>query len=190
MTDSPIVDSCDLRISETRVTLNGTPIHVAAPVATFHSLLGEPTRVIPAGPPAPFGHRNNHIHFYDHLGLTLNEHHDTYQIQAVTAVLNTVDAIHPTTQPFSGTLQIGGVNLAAGDAESDLEGTTIRFLSYLPGEWAADVLSAPTEGHRIHVSIATKGRKLPSGRRSRRREILSVSLSLEHDPWDTTHRPP
>jgi hypothetical protein len=36
--DTPIVDSCDLYIAATRVTINGTPIHVAGPVATFYSL--------------------------------------------------------------------------------------------------------------------------------------------------------
>ncbi len=44
-------------------------------------MLGQPQRVAPAGPPAPVGHRNNHVHFYDHLGITLSEHHYTYQIQ-------------------------------------------------------------------------------------------------------------
>lgn len=145
--------------------------------------------IAPAGPPAPVGDRNNHIQYYDHLDITLNEHHYTFQVQAITVVLNTIDAIHPTTSPFSGTLRIGGVNVAAGDTESDLEGMAIQFLSHLPGNWSADVQSAPMDGHRIHVSIDTKGRRLPSGRRSRIREILSVSLSLEHDPWDTTHRP-
>ena len=189
MMETPIVESCDLCIAATRVTINGTPIHVAGSVASFYSLLGQPQRVVPTGPPAPVGHRNNHVHYYDHLGITLSEHHYTYQIQAITAVLNTTDAIHPTGSPFSGALQIGGVHVAAGDTESDLKGSAIRFLSRLPGSWSADVQSAPTDGHRIHVSIDTKARKLPSGRRSKIREIISVQLSLEHDPWDTTQRP-
>ncbi len=189
MTEYPTIDSCDLCVTATSVTIGQTPIHAAGPVGTFHSLLGEPTRIIPAGPPAPFGHRNNHIHFYDHLGLRLNEHHYTHQIQAVTAVLNTVDSIHPTRLPFSGTLQVGGVNIGEGEVETKLAESAIPFVSRLPGIWAADVTSAPTEGHRIHISVDTKGRMLPSGRRSRKREILSVELSLHHDPWDTSHKP-
>jgi hypothetical protein len=181
--------ACDVCITITGVTMNRRALHVAQPVATFHSLLGEPTRILPAGPPAPFSHRNNHIHYYDHLGVTLNEHHYTYQIQCVRFILNTADAIHPTSEPFSGNLLLGGVRLRAGDAESELKGTTIPLSSRLAGVWSGDVLSGPAHGHRINITIDTMGRKLPSGKRSKKRLITTVSLSLEHDPWDMTHRP-
>jgi hypothetical protein len=181
--------ACDVCITITGVTMNRRALHVAQPVATFHSLLGEPTRILPAGPPAPFSHRNNHIHYYDHLGVTLIEHHYTYQIQCVRFILNTADAIHPTSEPFSGNLLLGGVRLRAGDAESELMGTTIPLSSRLAGVWSGDVLSGPAHGHRINITIDTMGRKLPSGKRSKKRLITTVSLSLEHDPWDMTHRP-
>ena len=52
MTVRPKIDSCDLRIVVDGVSINGTPLDVAGSVAAFHTLLGEPTRIVPAGPPA------------------------------------------------------------------------------------------------------------------------------------------
>ena len=175
-------------IAPNGVTIDGSALHRAGPVAAFHSLFGQPSHVVPVGPPSPAGHRNNRVHYYDDLGITLNEHHYTFQIQEISAVLST-EAIHATTSPFAGVLEIGGVRIAAGAFESDLKGTTLRFVSYLPGVWAADVLSAPTDGCVINVSFESQGGKLPSGGRTKKRAILRVSLSLEHDPWDTTYRP-
>ncbi len=70
-----------------RFTLNGRSFCDAEPAKVFHELLGHPDRLEEAGQPAPFGHRNNQIHFYDDLGMYLNEHHYTILIQGVTFVL-------------------------------------------------------------------------------------------------------
>ncbi|MHB8900793.1 MAG: DUF7738 domain-containing protein [Thermoguttaceae bacterium] len=87
--------SCDVQITATGTMINGTPIHGAEPIAWFHALLGEPTRIIPAGPPAPVDHRDNHIHYYDRFGITLNEHHYTWcgEYSALTSVLHTTHGI-------------------------------------------------------------------------------------------------
>ncbi len=181
------VNSPAIIIEPSSVTVNGTSLTKGGPVAEFHSLLGEPNRI--EGKPAPVGHRSNQIHFYDELGLLLNEHHYTYQIGAITLILNVAEAICPTTNAFHGELVIGGVNVRAGDVERDLAGTTIPFHSVLAGSWSAEVLSAQKDGRPIRIYIDTKGAKLPSGRRSKRREIISVAICLEQDPWDTTCRP-
>ncbi len=177
MTDGHNVNSCDVSIDTFGATVNGSHVQAAEPVATFYSLLGDPTRVVA------------NVHYYDHIGVTLLEHHYTYQINQITFVLNTKDAIHPTTQPFAGELELGGVNLSPGDVEAVLADCKLGFTSQLTGTWFAEILSSQADGHRISVAIDTKGRRLPSGGRSKKREILTVSLCLEHDPWDKRYRP-
>lgn len=181
--------SFDVRIGETRTTIDGTPILTAEPVAWFHAILGSPSRVVPAGPTAPAGHRNNHIHIYDDLGMTLNEHHYTYQIQEVDIVLDTTDAIHSTPRPFAGRLEIGGAQIVAGAFEDILKSSDIRFSALHQGKWFAKVKSAPGSGREIPVFVHTAGRKLPSGRRSKIRLVVTVAICLEHDPWDARFRP-
>jgi hypothetical protein len=176
-------------VAATGITITGTPIHTAWPVANFHRIFGEPSRIVVAGPPAPFGHRNNQIHFYDDLGITLNEHHYTYQIQAITFVLDTADAIHPTIRPFSGTLDIGGTRLVAGASEAELMNSQIQFTSQLRGTWFAKVSSALVNGREVTIAVDSAGHRLQSGRRSKLRRIVSVTLCLEHDPWDVRYRP-
>ncbi len=181
--------SCDVRIGETRTTIDGTPILTAEPVAWFHAIPGSPSRIVPAGPPAPAGHRNNHIHLYDDKGMTLNEHHYSYQIQEVDIVLDTADAIHPTSRPFSGRLEIGGTQLVAGASEDILKSSNIKFSALHKGTWFAKVKSAPDSGREITVFVNTAGLKLPSGRRSEIRRVVTVAICLEHDPWDARYRP-
>lgn len=178
--------SCEICIRPSRVELNGQPLGAAEPVAAFHHLLGPPDRIVPAGSPAPVGHRNNHVHYYDRLGITLSEHHYTYQIQTVRAVLST-EAVHPTRDLFSGRLHLGGIDLSPGDPERVLAGSSLRFVSQLRGTWFADVLAE--SGRPVSVAVRTQGPKLQSRRRSKKRVILEVWLSLDHDPWDATHRP-
>jgi hypothetical protein len=94
---------------------------------------------------------------------------------------------HPLARPFAGELWLGGVRLTPGATESLLRSVALPFTSRLPGCWRAEVAS--TEGPGIPVHVQTLGRRLRSGRRSKRREILTVDVSLAGDPWDTTHRP-
>jgi hypothetical protein len=189
MSHSSDPTSCNVRVAAIGATINGTPIHAAEPIANYHVLLGEPSRIAGAGPPAPFGHRNNQIHFYDNLGITLNEHHYTYQIQAITFVLDTVDAIHPTIRPFSGTLDVGGAQLAPGVSEAELANSQIQFTSQLRGTWFANVSSAPIDGREIRIAVDSAGHRLKSGRRSQVRRIVTITLCLKHDPWDVRYRP-
>ncbi|WP_425396551.1 hypothetical protein [Aeoliella sp.] len=179
---------CTVLIEATGATINGMPIQAADSVARFHSLFGTPTRIDPAGPPAPAGHRNNYIHFYDHLGVYLNEHHFTYQIQEVGFVLDIDEAAHPTERPFTGQLHVGGITLSPSATEDTLAESSLSFTSKLRGSWSTEIQSG-LPGISIYVSIDSNGRRLPSGRRSKVRQLLSVSLGLHHDPWDTTHRP-
>ena len=178
--------SCEICIRPPRVELNGQPLGTAEPVAAFHALLGPPDRIVPAGSPAPVGHRNNHIHFYDRLGITLSEHHYTYQIQGMTAVLS-LEATHPTRELFTGRLHLGGVELSPGALERDLGSSSLTFTSWLSGRWFAHV--SAESGRRVSIAVRTQGPRLKSGRRSKKRVILDISLGFDHDPWDGTYRP-
>jgi hypothetical protein len=189
MTDGQNISSCDVSIDTTTVLLNGISLCASLPVSEFHSLLGKPTRVAAIGQNAPAGHRDSYVHYYDGLGIALSEHHYTYQISSVTIVLNIDDAIHPTANPFAGKLEIGGVSLSPGDTEDVLAGCQLGFSTQLAGTWFAKIPPSPADGCQMTTVIETKGRKLPSGRRSKKREILTISLCLEHDPWDKKFRP-
>ena len=81
-----IVTSVAAVITLDHLVLNGELLVEARPPSLFHNLLGPPSRIFAAGPPAPYGHRNSQIHVYDSLGIFLNEHHYTYAIEAVSFV--------------------------------------------------------------------------------------------------------
>lgn len=169
-------------IEQDRFFLQGKSIVGAQSVAAFHSLLGNPTRIQASGPPAPCGHRNNQIHFYDTLGLYLNEHHYTHAIEAVTFVLWCEEVVFPTESPFSGELIVGGVHVRPEMKESDMRGSSIPFVSQMRGTWTIRTDSQ-------WIGFASSGRKGPSGRRSKTRYLKSLSVCMRHDPRDTRFRP-
>src|SRR4029450_7141429 len=68
----------------------------------YTRLLGSPSRTESPGAPAPAGHRNNQIHFFDNLGIYLNEHHATRLIQGVTFAVDCEHVVFPTEHPFAG----------------------------------------------------------------------------------------
>ena len=137
-------DQLEICIEQHSVSANGAKIQAADTVPSFHTLFGQPSRIVPAGPPAPYGHRNNHIHYYDAKGLTLNEHHYTYQIHEINIILDPERAILPTSDPFSDELTIEGVRITPGDTAS-LDGAMERgahlIVSKLLGPGAAVVAS-------------------------------------------------
>lgn len=63
-----------------------------------------------------------------------------------------------------------------------MQGTTIPFVSQLRGTWHY-------QSDNLWVGFDTRGPKLPSGRRSKIRRLVSLSVCLKHDPWDTRFRP-
>lgn len=101
------MNGVDASIAMNGLTLNGARLASSCPPETLHSLLGKPTRVVEAGSPAPAGHRSGQIHFYDDLGIYLNEHHYTFQIQEVVFVLSVEES------PFRPAVAIHGELLVA-----------------------------------------------------------------------------
>lgn len=152
--------------------LAGLSIQHAMPASAFHDLLGSPDRIIAAGPPAPVGHGNNHIHIYDELGVYINEHHFTYLLSSVTFVLDPTFSSFPPTNPFSGTLTVGDLDITEPFHEREIVQSGLQFHSRLRGSWTLD-------GDLTNwISLDSK-----------RKIVNSVSVCLPHDPHDDTYRP-
>lgn len=180
--------SCDICITEQEVTLYGIALSDAQLPSYFYNILGPPDRIEPIGGPAPAGHRNPVVHYYDQLGLVLVEHHFTYQISLVEVILNPAESVHPVNKPFSGQLRFGRTVITAGAMERDLIDSGMTFTGTLPGTWFATIHNKPPV-YPSSVSVRTLGPRLSSGRRSKRRDIQSVQIGLNHDPWETAYRP-
>jgi hypothetical protein len=140
----------------------------------FIEVLGEPSKTISAGGPPPAGHRNNQIHFYDEMGISLNEHHATCLIQGVNVVFEPKEVPFPTQQSFGGELLIGGKPLNAEIGLRDfLKTSTIEFHPHLGYCWFSD-------GERISISLMTYAEKLRTGRQSRIRRLSYVALDFRN----------
>jgi hypothetical protein len=166
----------------TRFVLNGVEIGDQRPVGDFHAVLGTPSRIVAAVPPAPPGHRNNQIHFYDEDGLYLIEHHYTFTIGEICFVLWRDEAVHKPTGELAGALNVGGVAVHAGIAERELLASAIPFEARVAGLWS-------WKGAPLYVGFQSRGRKDRSGRRASKRYAIAVSICFEGDPFETRHRP-
>jgi hypothetical protein len=165
------------RASTDSFVLNGMPITEAIAPAAIHQLLGEPSRIHSAGPPAPHGHRNNQIHVYDTLGLYFNEHHHTRSLTGISFVFWPEAEGFPFTPAvaFSGKLQLGDYELPSGVFEKQvLTECGLPFREMLSGIWDLPGM--------IPMGLDTKGAKLKSGRRSSAKRLVSVSIGWPHDP--------
>lgn len=181
--------SLEVSIRRDGASINGTPLGTAGPVSQLHAVFGTPDRIIEGSPtPAPVGHRNNQFHYYDAQGVTLNEHHYTYQIQSINFVFDTGLSDHPTRHAFHGEMTVGGLGVVVGTLERELSNAGLKFTARLPGTWYTRIPSS-VEGKAITVTVSTLGPRLKSGRRSKTKVIVSVSLCLPHDPWNTAHIP-
>lgn len=170
------------------VYINDQRLMRSGPPSGFYSVFGVSDRIVDgSNSPAPVGYRNSQFHYYDRHGITLNEHHYTFQVDAINLVFDTQMAVHPPREPFSGTLLQAGASLTAGSPERALANSLLTFKAQLPGTWFTTV--GQSGSTPITIAVATEGPKLRSGRRSRSKIITSVSFCLTNDPWDTTHRP-
>jgi hypothetical protein len=164
----------DVSIHRGGASINGAPLGTSGPASEFHAIFGTPDRIIDGSPtPAPVGHRNNQFHYYDAQGVTLNEHHYTYQMQ----------------HAFHGEMNVGGLHIVIGTLERQLSDADLEFTAQLPGTWFTTIPSS-VDGQTITVAVSTQGPKLKSGRSSKTKVITCVSLCLPHDPWDTAIRSP
>ena len=156
----------------TSLVLAGVPIQHALPATAVHELLGDPDQIITAGQLAPVGHRSNHIHVYDKLGIYFNEHHFTYLLSSVVFVLDPSLSSFPPSTPFSGSLEIGDLKVTQPFHENAISQTGFDFHCKLQGSWTLD----DDATHWIGLD-------------SKHQIVHSVSVCLPHDPHDVSHRP-
>lgn len=159
--------------------INGLAIEAAVSPRRLWEVLGEPSRIVDPATPAPFGHRNNQIHVYDRLGLYFNEHHFTRLAQGLTFVLWPEEHRYSfcPSLAFAERLRLCGYEVPPVASESDvIRGSGIPFRQYLAGQWG-------TGGDGFGVGVSAVGARMPSGRRSRKRRVVSIDVAWPHDPW-------
>ena len=159
------------------IVISGHPIPAAVQPSWLHEMLGIPDRIVDPAPPAPVDHRNNQIHVYDDLGLYFLEHHWTRLAQDL--VFWPAEECYAFTprRAFSGHLKLRDYLVPAGASETQfIRECPIPFEEYLSGHWRA-------ESGRCSVGMVSKGAKLRSGRRSKRRRVVTIDVSWPHDPW-------
>jgi hypothetical protein len=165
-------------ISETTldgVVIDGTEFAYGVPLEEYKAVIGEPSRSESPGAPAPYGHRNNVIHFYDHLGLLLREHHATYVISSVKFLLDPLTSMFPTSSPYIGELWVCGVKAYAGMKFKEFaDQCEVEFKPHLGHAWYVD---------GKHISIQVKV-VAPSRKRGSRRTVISeVAVAFRGANW-------
>ncbi len=168
-------------IDAERFVLNGQCFREAVPPERFYSVLGLPDRIEATSQPAPIGHRNNQIHLYDDLGLYLIEHHFTFLVEGIVFVLWREEAAFRPKAEIEGELRVGDIVLTPGIAEFDMGESNLPFVSQLRGSWQFKT-------DDMWVGFDSKGERNSTGRRSKRRRVVSVAVCLKHDPWDARFR--
>ena len=162
-----------------RIVVNGLSITTAPVVSKLHVVLGQPDRIDTGPVPAPYGHRNNQIHVYDRLGVTFNEHHYTRRAQDIWCWFDTSELVYRFTpkEPFLGKLFFNETEIPLGGSEQKfMQSSPFKFQHTLGHVW-----SFRFEGFSLRAN--ERGQKLPSGRRSRKRQVTDISISWPHDDW-------
>jgi hypothetical protein len=109
------------------------------PLDYYERALGTPNRWVMPGPPPPYGHRNNILHFYDAFGFFLREHHSSRLIEGLDFLLDPSKSHFPTTSPFTGELEVCGVSVAVKMDFSDFaRQCAIGFTPHLGHAWYVD----------------------------------------------------
>ena len=148
------------------LALNSELFNAKIPVDGYRNALGTPSQTIEAGGPAPAGHRNNQVHVFDDVGVYLTEHHATQLIESVNFVLDASESLFPLDQAFNGSLTVLDMALDAKTKEEELSSL---FQRDLPGDYSV-------AAGKCWVSINAVGRRTPSGKRSKPRYVVSVSV--------------
>jgi hypothetical protein len=149
--------------------INGQLFDGKLPLERYQNVLGPPSRTIDAGPPAPFGHRNNQVHVFDSEGIYLTEHHASRMIESVNFIFDTGESPFPIERSFDGNLEVDGHTIRAGKSERDIE--SAHFTLDLPGEFSVKY-------ETCWIGISAQGRRDAQGKRRKPRFIIRVSVSF------------
>ena len=162
----------NIEVTVKHIQINGYSFSSPQFGSAFADVLGTPTRVDSLGEPAPFGHRNNHAHYYDDIGIYLLEHHSTRLIQSIVFVFAPDHAILRPACPFTDVISIFGVSVGSSMLARDfglkcpLPFKGVLGSIYVDCEFGAVVL--PTYAERTR-----------SGRTSSRRYVTEVSVGCD-----------
>jgi hypothetical protein len=162
------------------VTVNSFFIQKAPALEEVYKVLGKPNRIDIGQTPAPYGHRNNHIHVYDELGLKINEHLFTGRIQEICCSFETEEPLYRFTPitPFKGSLTFDSQSMPLG-------GVVNSFLQVSPLPFEAQFGDAYfLKFAEFSIYLISRGDKLRSGRRSKSKKRVEMSISLPHDDWE------
>jgi hypothetical protein len=160
------------------VIVNGLRIETAPPVDELLRVIGTPSRIDTGPTPAPRGFRNNQQHVFDSLGVHVNEHHHTCRAQALGVALRVDEPRYGFTprSAFVGELLFDGVAMPLRGTEREfLQASPWPFEHFLAGNWSYKI-----DG--FFVGFDAVGPRMASGRRSKQRLVVDVSLSWPHDP--------
>jgi hypothetical protein len=165
-----VVASVTAEVSLDGLLLNGRLFQSPALPSEYSAALESAARVVEPAPSAPFGHRNNHIHLFDGLGLYLIEHHATRLVDSVVFVLWLEESAFKPAREYSGELTIGGVRFFPGMTPRDYSSSAIAFEGPALGLfWKAHL-----DG--IWIGLSARGMRQPSGRRGKRLRFADVSI--------------
>lgn len=141
------------------VVLDNVPFDCGKPLKAYEEVLGPPSRS-DGGPPAPYGHRNNVLHYYDELGILLREHHASYLIQGIDLLLEPSQWHFPTTRRFTGKLLVCDVEVHPGMRFRDFaRESRVPFQPHLGHAWFVDSekLSIQLEVYEDDQAVSTDG---------------------------------
>jgi hypothetical protein len=161
------------------VVVNRLRIEAAPPIAELLGVIGTATRISTGPKAAPPGFRNNQLHVFDLLGVHVNEHHHTRRAQEIGIALSVQEHRYgfTPTSAFGGTLLFDGVPMPLSATEAEfLRAAPWPLEHFIAGNW-----SYKFDG--FFVGFEALGQKLPSGRRSKQRRVVEVSISWPHDDW-------
>lgn len=144
------------KVSLQGVSFDSFNIQRGERIDVWEKILGVAERCQVPKQPAPYGHRNNVIYCYDHLGLVLNENHATFLIQAIQFNFETARARFTTLCPFSGELYVCGVPVRQGMRFDQFAAQcTVGFQPHLGHAWFSE-----TEDIALQFEVKpSKGRR-------------------------------
>lgn len=157
----------DVLASANGLAIGGHVFNKKLPLECYQVILGMPNRTIPAGPPAPVGHRNNQIHLFDAEGIYLTEHHASRLIESVNFLFDPSDSPFPIERAFRGRLVVDGHHLVPSMKEAELDKNL--FVSDFAGEYIVKCGNCA-------VCVSTRGRHDSWGKRRKPRFVVHVSV--------------
>lgn len=135
------------------VCIDGLTVDRGLPLEKYTSVIGLPDNSVMPGPPPPYGHRNNVLHFYNRYGFFLREHHATCLIEGIDFQLDSTDAHFPLSSSYSGVLNVCGIAIQRGMNFTDFARLcTKEFSPHLGHAWYLD-------GEKISIQFEVRGQK-------------------------------